>query len=812
MSPKKSSKNAAIKLAVKDFALPIPRRGSIEAHSGYGPMPQFGVEIHGVVAEKRRGIFKNYKSEVPCSQVFKKDGYVFQVSGRIDGLVESDSILIEEFKTSFNAQKLVEKLKGEDDHPYILQLKTYAYMFHKISGDKLRCQLVVISMKDLKEHVLKVDFDAGEYELWLDQRLGELVREAREIEKRRKKRVKLAGLMGFPFEMSRPGQSELIQTIEDHITDGTQMMIQAPTGLGKTVGVMFPVVKEALSRGRQTIYVTPKNSQHLIAEDAVKRFQDTGVSMNSLTITAKRKICQKPEPICDPSYCEYAQNYYGKVYEHQLLEKLSRRSKLNASEFVRCAKKYEICPFELSLDVVSKVDVVICDYNYVFAPISALQRLEAGFSVREENPNLIIDEAHNLYVRAMEYYSPALSCAVLQELMLRMEILDPELKEGGLNIADLCIETVRSSAPSDTTSSRCSVKSRAVKITLDRQKYRDVETEVNSFLLRYMQETKEIKERDPVCELANYWSQFCSVLDFEGDEFFVTYQSHPTGAIVKITCCDPSSFLAPRYEDFANVVAFSATLKPFSFYARLTGFDEDFLETAEFGSPFPKDHRKIILIPQVSTKYRDRVQNYGKIGEAITRIVDIKRGNYFAFFPSFEFLNETEPFIKPKTQKIVRQMPGMSSADVNGLLEALEQGQEEILVMAVQGGVLAEGIDYPGRMLIGAMIIGPPLPKYDQEREYLREYYEKHYGQGFDYAYTYPAMAKAVQAAGRVIRSETDRGVIVMMDRRFVEDAYVKALPSDWYDESIQELVSRRILSDLEEFWNKSYSNGSHHI
>jgi DNA excision repair protein ERCC-2 len=262
--------------------------------------------------------------------------------------------------------------------------------------------------------------------------------------------------------------------------------------------------------------------------------------------------------------------------------------------------------------------------------------------------------------------------------------------------------------------------------------------------------------------------------------------------------------LKSSYEDYAQVIGFSATLKPFDFYSQLSGLDAKDLKTAEFTSPFDKANRKILVIPQISTKYSERDRNYPKIAEAIEKIILLKKGNYIAFFPSFDFMERVAALFKePPDFIVLKQERAMKKDHIDHLFEQLKESMKAHVLFAVLGGVLSEGVDYPGRMLIGAFVVGPPLPNFDLEREKMREFYEENYQAGFDYAYTYPAMAKAVQAAGRVIRSETDRGLIILMDNRFLQPSYVKSMPEDWFQKSPEEMVSSRILKDIAEFWSQ---------
>jgi DNA excision repair protein ERCC-2 len=272
--------------------------------------------------------------------------------------------------------------------------------------------------------------------------------------------------------------------------------------------------------------------------------------------------------------------------------------------------------------------------------------------------------------------------------------------------------------------------------------------------------------------------------------------------MVRITCCDASAMLKDCYDEYGEVVGFSATLKPFDYYTRLCGLDSGRVKCAEFASPFPKDMRKLLIIPQISTRYARREANYARIADAVERIAALRRGNYFVFLPSFAFLERVAMLFRPPEGfTVLSQERNMRVAHVEAILDSLRSQNLPTIVFAVQGGSFSEGMDYAGEMVIGAFVIGPPLPNYDLEREEMRKYYQRMYGAGFDYAYTIPAMAKAIQAAGRVIRSETDRGLIVLMDSRFTEPGYSRAMPADWFDTDVTELLSSGILKEVADFW-----------
>ncbi len=789
-----------VHVPLTQFARPAPCRGSIDTHSGLSNASELGLEIHQRVQAEHRRSHSHYQAEVATARTFTCDGFRFVIAGRMDGIFaasEDNPIAkIEEIKTSFNIYELMRVIQAtRDDHPYCLQLKTYGYFYwleHKLLP---HLTLHLVSSRDGEAVDLNITLNVEEYEGWLARRLAELVEEAVLAEKRAKRRRKAALELAFPFAQPRVGQVELIAAIEESMRENRPLLIQAPTGLGKTVGVLYPALREAMARGQRVIYVTPKNSQHSVAEDAVERLQEAGAKIKSLTITAKSKMCFKNECICNPDFCEFAKDHYTKVSEHKLLEQLAKKRSLKAKAIKKIAHEHEVCPFELQLDAAREADTIICDYNYVFAPRSAFGRLTDLQIDQEGKPNLVIDEAHNLPARAMDYYSPSLSTFSLEQMREDIQHLTPKHKEEANRLLDSCIAVIRRCGPPG-----CKA---AVQIQPPCAALMEQDEQLRGFLAAYLKSDIDIQPRDVVMRLAFYWSSFTDALEFiQGGrkEFFTTYRPDPPA--VTITCCDASEMLKGAYESYQQVVGFSATLKPFEFYSQLAGLADTSLKTAEFVSPFPKRNRKLLVIPQISSRYTQRERNYPRIAETMHKIAQLKPGNYVAFFPSFDFMQSVlHQFSAPEGFEVLRQERHMRVDQINEVLEKLRHSPAPQLLFAVQGGVFSEGVDYPGRMLIGAFVVGAPLPNFALERQQMCAYYESNYRAGFDYAYTFPAMAKAVQSAGRVIRSETDKGLIVLMDNRFTEASFAKSMPQDWFEDSPKELVSESILSEVRSFW-----------
>jgi DNA excision repair protein ERCC-2 len=298
------------------------------------------------------------------------------------------------------------------------------------------------------------------------------------------------------------------------------------------------------------------------------------------------------------------------------------------------------------------------------------------------------------------------------------------------------------------------------------------------------------------------FQRLCDVLALGGDEFEYLYAHDAENAVFKVLCKDASRFLRQRLEGFHSVIAMSATLTPFAFYQDVLGLPPERTFAVELPSPFPAENRCIVAIPQVSTTYRDRQRDAPKVAEIIETIMAQRQGHYCAFFPSFAYLRQVRSYLQLPPERLLEQMENMSERDRAWMLRQLERDQGEgLLMLAVQGGIFAEGVDYPGDMLIGTIIVGPGLPRYDVEQELIRAYYDEHYDNGFAYAYLYPGMNRVVQSAGRVIRSETDVGMIALVGKRFTYRNYTDCFPSHWYTESPRELVARNYQQRLHRFW-----------
>ncbi|STX55789.1 DEAD/DEAH box helicase [Legionella beliardensis] len=794
-------------LSVIDLAIPSPKVGSIDTYSGYSLTSKLAIKAHQDFQSQQLKRHSNYTPELSIAHTISHQHCLFNISGRIDGVYQEETLRIEEIKTAFEPHKLIEVLsENYYSHPFWLQLQTYGYIHWLKNKTIPKLNLLILSLRNKKTYPLVLDFNKDAFENWLSSRLNELVLEIKESKQRIKWRKKQSKKLVFPFEQPRPHQNELMESVISAMAVKRQMLIQAPTGLGKSIAILYPTLKESLKRGQKTFYLTPKNTQHQVALKAVHLLQNKGASCTSLVLTSKKKLCMKNEPICTSKQCEFAENHYTKCTAHELLHQIQEHQNLDASFFKDLAKTYQVCPYELQMESIPFSDVVIGDYNYVFSATNTPERI-VGFQLGEkEKPNLVIDEAHNLPSRGMDYFSPVLEVEFFKTYLYELDKYPQAFQKKLKEILNQCIATIEGCALPNVYEPHLTKAPEAL--------FKRQEECLNQLLTDYLESDLAIEPNDLILKLVNYWSDFTAALEFVNqgrEEFFISF--NPKRHALKISCCDASSFLKEHYSHFEQIIGFSATLKPFDYYSRLMGLNTSHLHTEEFSSPFLPTNRKLLLIPQVSTKYRYRQANSSKIIEVIIRLSALNPGNYFVFFPSFEFLDQVfsrMPFLSSFT--LLRQERRMEEKESKNLLKQLHLNDKNHLFFAVQGGMFAEGIDYLGRLAIGAFIIGPPLPSFNWEREQMKQYYETHYKEGQAYAYTYPAMAKAIQAAGRVIRSETDKGLIVLVDNRFLQSNYSQCLPKDWFAQSPKELVSRSILKDVQLFWSQEENIQTLHL
>jgi DNA excision repair protein ERCC-2 len=783
-----SEEPCSVSLSVRAFVAPMEPSGSIDARlaslADEDPA-SLGARMHARVQKRLLKEDPGHRSEVPVRAVLTRPGCQCLVRGRIDLLLANPDT-VEEIKTGFRPAAILADVAADPEHPFALQARMYAWMLWRETGAAPLCRLRIISLLDESEVLLELPFDPEPFSAWVEARLQAHHEAFLQARARAAERRELGARLTFPFPEPRPGQTELVTRVEQALVQQRRLLLQAPTGLGKTAAILYPALARALDQDLQVFYCTPRNSQHEVAEDCVRRMRAQGHPVRSVTIRAKERVCPQPEVNCRPDVCPRANLYYDRLKASGALASLAALGCADAAAVLQEADRHQLCPFELALDAAPHADVVIGDYNYVFSPNATLGRL---FGAPEDSARriVLVDEAHNLPARAADWFSPALDIAWLEELRKRRQLPpNPGLRRRVTAQIRRCVDLLRGHEGGHRV------------LRPDPQPFFGEERRIGQLLAAAAGKGQELGPSHPLTELYHAWAGFCAVLRELGDPHVITWI--PPGRL-QITCADASAHLEPRFQALAGAVLFSGTLKPFHYHQRLAGLEDPRTESAEVLSPFPAGNRKVLVVPQLSTLYRSRDREAPRIAHFLQRVLPLRMGNYIVFFPSFEMLEKTSAHLQLPDFQVLAQPRRASAAQLEEILARL-RGETGIVVLAVQGGSLSEGIDCPGEALIGCVVVGPALAPYDLERDQVRQYFQRKFGCGEAYAYTYPAAAKAFQAAGRVIRTPEDRGLLIFLDRRFLGDDYAPCFPEGWFRDSPRELVSAAILADVLAFWD----------
>lgn len=774
--------------SVRDFVLPLEPSGSLDASLSFQleeDAAAQGTRLHTKVQKRLAREHPELQSERTVLWTAQREDFECLVRGRIDVLIPGPAPIVEEIKTTFQAPGLLRALNANPWHPFVQQARMYAWILAQ-SGDAVpSCRLRVISLLDESETLIEVPFDLETFTDWVKVQIEGLHAQQLRAQARAAERKAIGEGLRFPFDALRPGQERLQTLVAETLYEGSRLLVQAPTGLGKTAAVLYPGLQRALAEDLRVFYLTPRNSQHSVAEAFVRRLCDAGHPLRSITLRAKERICPQDEVHCHPEDCPRAEGYYDRLKESKALDRLAEVGCADSATIQALADEHTLCPFELSLDASRNADVIIGDYNYALSPSATLQRFFAEEEQVARNI-LLIDEAHNLPNRATAWFSPALDLAQLGALKKAWKGKRSGLKASFTRQLERCLKLLAIHAGPHR------------KLDVDPTLFNAEEQRLRKLLAKAATEGTELAPSHPLVQLFRQWSEFCGILRERSEAHLLTWI--PPGRL-QITCVDASTHLKERFKPLAGAVLFSGTLKPFEYYARLSGLTKP--RCAEIPSPFPAEHRCLLVVPQISTLYRQRDQQTPRIADFLSKVLPLRHGNYLIFFPSFEFLEKTLPFLELPGFRILAQPRRASAEALNQILGALG-AERGVVVLAVQGGSLSEGIDLPGEALIGCVVVGPPIPPFDLERKLTKEYFDRTDGEGEAFTYTYPAMAKAIQAAGRVIRGPEERGLLAFLDGRFLEPVFAQCFPIDWFKASPREAVSESILAEVSAFWCRS--------
>lgn len=783
-----------IRISVRNLVEFILREGDIDNRTGGGQDPenmQMGSRIHRKI---QRQMGSDYQAEVPLKTEIVCDGFTLKIEGRADGLIHTkEQVMVDEIKGVLRELDRVQEPAGI----HLAQAKCYASMVaEQEEVDEIGVQMTYCQMETEEVKRFQYSYQSNELKVWFDEVIRQYKKWAKfQIEWRKARNASIKGIE-FPFPY-RKGQRDLAVSVYRTILRKKKLFIQAPTGVGKTISTVFPAVKAVGEElGEKIFYLTAKTITRTVAEQAFETLREQNLKFKVITLTAKEKICFCEETSCNPDDCPYAKGHFDRVndavYELLMQEDVMSREVLEAQ-----ARKHKVCPFEMALDVSTWVDGVICDYNYVFDPDARLRRFFAESGAG--GYLFLIDEAHNLVERGRQMYSAELC------------------KEDFLAVKKL----VKGEAPRFAKRlEACNKILLAMKKECENYKVLDNISHFGIQLMnvlsetdRYLEECVDKEVRETVLDFYFQVRSFLNIYDGL-DENYVIYTEYQENGrfVLKLFCVNPAANLQKCLDKGNSAVFFSATLLPIQYYKRLLSTEKDNY-AVYIDSSFDKKKRLLMNGVDVSTRYTMRSREmYQRYATYIFRVVKAKMGNYLIFFPSYRFMEDVyQEFTQllasdEEEMELVIQQKHMDEEERENFLRAFEMGREKSLIgFGVLGGIFSEGIDLTNEKLIGTLIIGTGLPQVCNEREILKSYFDQKGLYGFDYAYRYPGMNKVLQAAGRVIRTEDDRGVILLLDERFQKEKGKEIFPKEWAD------CERCRLDIVEEkirlFWEKQTDN-----
>lgn len=827
-----------VKISVRSLVEFLLRKGDLE--KGRGGIAdkeamQAGSRVHRKI---QGGRGTGYRAEVPLKESFpdpyssEEDSscppFTLQIEGRADGIEEKEGrTAIEEIKGVFLDVNEME----EPSAVHLAQAKCYAAIYGK--QRKLKTIFVRMTYANLENgdtRAFHFTYETDSLRQWFENLAYSYMKWAKLIVLHEGKRNRSVGCLKFPFPY-REGQKKMTAAVWQAILKEKQIFVQAPTGTGKTMSSLFPAV-QGVGRGmaEKIFYLTSRTIGRTVAEEAFSILRKQGLEFYSLTITAREKICVCDEVNCSPEYCPRAAGHFDRIND-ALYDILTGDGRFDREEVQKAAEKWNVCPYELQLDLTDFMDGVICDYNYVFDPNAKLGRY-FGDSARKGACILLADEAHDLVDRGRDMFSAELH---KEEILRIRRMLSKKPGAGTKKITaalSACNQAMR------TLKKQCETDADAVRVYEERcLECRDAGNlaaplmNLDAALEDYLTDAGRGRipsgEEDVLTELQQFFfgvRTFVNCfLEMDPDVMILSKIAPDGGFSVKISCMNPASRLQASLDKCRSVVFFSATLLPIRYYDRLLTTKEDSYRIY-LPSPFCPSHRLIAVGRDVSSRFKRRgPKEYGRMVRYIDAVLSGRKGNYIVFFPSYRMmedvldvflechgLEEDDPeddigedgylgFESPGLRLIV-QTAGMREKNRESFLrEFSEESRRTLAAFCVMGGIFAEGIDLTGERLIGAIVVGTGLPQVSAERELVKQYYDRTGENGFDFAYRYPGMNKVLQASGRVIRTETDRGIILLLDERFLQKEYLALLPREWSDLKVTD--SDHIAGLIGDFW-----------
>lgn len=758
-----------IKISVRNLVEFILRSGNLDnrrTSAADREAMQKGSRIHRKLQKQMKA---SYKAEVPLKWEEEYSDFIIEIEGRADGIIDDEEeCVIDEIKGVYRDLYFLE----EPVPVHKAQAMCYAYFYasqKKLSKMEVQMTYCHLETEEIKR--FREEFSFSYLKKWFEDLLSEYYKWANfQYQRRIERRSSMEGLE-FPYPY-RKGQKELVSGVYHTMRAEKQLFIQAPTGIGKTMAAIFPAVRAVgEGYGDKIFYLTAKTITRTVAEEAFHILKEKGLSYKTISITAKEKLCLCEETDCNPEKCPYAEGHFDRV-NAAVFEILNEKDTYLREDLLEQAEKHRVCPYEMCLDISSWVDAVICDYNYVFDPNVYLRRF-FGDGVKGDYL-FLIDEAHNLVERGRKMYSAVL-CK--EDFLETAKIV----KEHSAKLYKILKKCNRMMLEYKRECDECTVMENIAGLSLQLM---NLLGEMENFL----EKEHEEKVQKAVLEFSFSVRHFLNMYDI-ADENYVIYSHYDDEQrfLITLYCVNPKRNLQECLNKGRGAVFFSGTFLPLPYYRSLFSERRDDYAICA-SSPFLRENLKLLVACDVSSKYTRRgVSEYEKMAEYIYELAAGKQGNYMVFFPSYRMLEDIYEIFRNKTEErqfevsCILQSSNMTEQEREEFLEAFQENSAKTLIgFCVMGGIFSEGIDLTGERLIGAAIVGTGLPQVGCEREILKNYYDEKAQNGFAYAYRYPGMNKVLQAAGRVIRTKEDRGVVLLLDERFLQREYLELFPQEW--------------------------------
>ncbi len=784
-----------INVSVTDLASYVSRRGNL-AGGSYGSVSGVeGTRLHQkVFADLKKAYGDVVVTEEQLVYDYISDsGLTLSVNGRFDAMLANPGKPPRLFEIkSFNSTK--ESFDALVRPEHVTQLKLYGAMYLLTNSDVLDISLtlryVSITTFDSFENTYTMTFEEAE-KYWEDV-CAEYCIFAKGLLDYHNSLIDSTTQIKFPFDTIRPGQKEFMKKALLALNSGEAFFVEAPTGIGKTVSVLYPAIKGLVkNRYDQIFYLTAKEATRGVAEATINQMRKSGLLIRSITLRSKEKMCPYGTE-CDAKFCPLAKDYYGKLKD--ALQESLVLDEITPEKITEIALKHGICPHEFMIDTMNYCTVVIGDYNHIFGPRVSLISKEPG----NQRVAVLVDEAHNMIDRGREMFSASFSLSLIDEMMndfkgrnTKIETMLHQLRNYFVNIVT-CFDS----------SSSCfkileEADEHKVLMTENWEAMRQPPRQLYAklwFTIRNLSPVLDNLEQGQCRRTAmKFFFEarfFLTVLEQYFNNAYITTASRENGDItLTLDCLDCASKLDYIIKDRLSVIFFSATFTPYEYYRNcLVGPDCDYSSFLRLPSPFPPENLEIEIDSDISTTYKNRSLTQEDLVSRIANCLDGRTGNHMIFFPSFEYLNQIMPRIKDELTrrgnpnfKIIAQIQDMTNVEKESFLQCFKEPYNGLLIgAAVLGGHFGEGIDLVGDRLTGVVIVGVGLPKITPERQILSNYYSEQFGDGFSFAYRFPGWQKVLQAVGRVIRTETDTGFALLIDERLAKPEYIMLYPDHW--------------------------------